>query len=308
MPNNIHRKNVFLGCATMLASTLLFAAMHTCVRYLSAELHPFEIAFFRTALALLFFIPLIARNNGALLKTNHLKWHFLRASINVIAMLLFFYALSITELAVVQALSFTAPLFTTVLAVFLLREQVRLRRWVAIIVGFTGVLIIIRPGFQPIELGTILVLGSASIWALTMVIIKRLSDTDSPLTITAYVTIFLTLMSLGPAIMVWKTPEGMQWAWLLFAAVTGTLGQLCIAKAFAFADATIVLPFDFAKIIWGSALGYLFFGEYVSAYTWLGAVVIFSGASYVALRERQLEKMRSADNEGRAADTLEKGT
>ena len=292
MPNNIHRKNVFLGCATMLVSTLLFATMHTSVRYLSAELHPFEIAFFRNALALLFFIPLIARNKGTLLKTNHLKWHFLRASINVIAMLLFFYALSITELAVVQALSFTAPLFTTVLAVFLLREQVRLRRWLAIVVGFTGVLIIIRPGFQAIELGTVLVLGSAFIWALTMIIIKRLSDTDSPLTITAYVTIFLTLMSLGPAILVWETPMGMQWAWLLFAAITGTLGQLCIAKAFAFADATIVLPFDFAKIIWGSALGYFFFGEYVSIYTWIGAVIIFSGASYVALRERQLEKIR----------------
>ena len=287
-----HRKNVFLGCATMLVSTLLFATMHASVRYLSDELHPFEIAFFRNALALLFFIPLIAKNQGALLRTEHLKWHFLRASINVIAMLLFFYALSITELAVVQALSFTAPLFTTVLAVFLLREQVRLRRWIAIIVGFTGVLIIIRPGFQPIELGTLLVLASALIWALTMVIIKRLSDTDSPLTITAYVTIFLTLMSLIPALMVWKTPMGIQWAWLLFAAITGTLGQLCIAKAFAFADATIVLPFDFAKIIWGSALGYLLFGEYVSFYTWLGAVIIFSGASYVALRERQLEKMK----------------
>lgn len=276
----------------MLASTLFFATMHTSVRYLSAELHPFEIAFFRNALALLFFLPLIARNGAELLKTNHLKWHFLRATINVVAMLLFFYALSITELAVVQALSFTAPLFTTVLAVFFLGEKVRLRRWIAIAIGFTGVLIIIRPGIQPIELGTFLVLGSASIWALTMIIIKRLSDEDSPLTITAYVTIFLTLMSLIPAIMVWKTPVGMQWAWLLFAAITGTMGQLCLAKAFAFAEATIVLPFDFAKIIWGAALGYVFFGEYVSVTTWIGAVVIFSGASYVGLRERQLEKLR----------------
>lgn len=296
MSNIKHRKNVFLGCATMLASTLFFAVMHATVRHLSAELHPFEIAFFRNALALVFFIPFVANQGLNLLKTNHLKWHFLRASINVVAMLLFFYALSITELAVVQALSFTAPLFTTVLAIFFLGEKVRLRRWLAIAIGFTGVLIIIRPGMQPVELGTFLVLGSAAIWAMTMIIIKRLSDTDSPTTITAYVTIFLTLMSLIPAILVWKTPVGVQWAWLLFAAITGTLGQLCIAKAFAFADATIVLPFDFAKIIWGSALGYLFFAEYVSFYTLLGAVVIFGGASYVGLRERQLEKMQLEKN------------
>jgi len=293
MPGTLHRKNVLLGCATMLASTVLFSVMHATVRHLSAEIHPFEIAFFRNAIALIFFIPLIVKTGGTLLHTNHFNWHLLRASINVVAMLVFFYALSITPLAVVQALSFTAPLFTTVLAIFLLGERVRLRRWAAIAIGFTGVLIIIRPGIQPVELGMLLVLCSAAIWALTMVIIKRLSNTDSPLTITAYVTIFLTIMSFFPALFVWKTPEGSQWGWLVFAAITGTLGQFCIAKAFAFAEATIVLPFDFAKIIWGSALGYVLFGEYVSIYTWIGAVVIFSGASYVAYRERQIEKERS---------------
>lgn len=290
MPSSVHHKNVFLGCAAMLASTLLFTVMHTSVRHLTSDLHPFEVAFFRNALALLFFIPIIARSRGTLLKTNHFKWHLLRSAFNIVAMLIFFYALSITPLATVQALSFTAPLFTTILAVFILGERVRLRRWAAIAVGFTGVLIIIRPGIQPVELGTILVLCSASIWALTMVIIKRLSNTDSPLTITAYVTIFLTIMSLIPALLVWETPMGSQWSWLFFAAITGTLAQLCLAKAFAYADATIVLPIDFAKIIWGSALGYLFFGEYVSVYTWIGAVVIFASALYVAIRERQLEK------------------
>jgi len=293
MSNTVHHKNVFLGCAAMLASTLLFTVMHASVRHLSSDLHPFEIAFFRNALALLFFIPIIAKSRGALLKTKHLKWHLLRSTFNVVAMLIFFYALSITALATVQALSFTAPLFTTVLAVFILGERVRLRRWAAIALGFTGVLIIIRPGIQPVELGTLLVLCSALIWALTMVIIKRLSNTDSPLTITAYVTIFLTIMSLVPALLVWKTPVGWQWSWLFFAAITGTLGQLCLAKAFAYADTTIVLPIDFAKIIWGSTLGFIFFGEYVSAYTWIGAVIIFAGASYVAIRERQLEKERS---------------
>lgn len=290
---SIHPKSVVLGCVTMLVSTVFFASMHACVRYLSAEIHPFEIAFFRNFFGVVILAPLIVRNGGALLRTRHLNWHFIRATINVFAMLIFFYALSITPLATVQALSFTAPLFTTVLAVLLLGEQVRFRRWAAVIVGFVGVMVILRPGAQPMELGALLVLLSASIWALTMIIIKRLSNTDSPLTITAYVTMFLTVMSFIPALWVWTWPSGWQWFWLLVAAVFGTMGQLCVAKAFAYADTTIVLPFDFAKIIWGALLGFLFFGEVVNAYTWIGAIVIFSGATYVAFRERQLEKQRS---------------
>ena len=290
MESRFHQQSVLLGCAAMLGSTVLFSLMHVCVRYLSADLHPFEIAFFRNFLAMIFLLPLILKSGGELLKTNHINWHMFRACLNVVAMLMFFYALSITPLAVVQALSFTAPLFATIMAIFILGEKVRLRRWMAIAVGFTGVLIIIRPGAQPIELGALLVLGSASIWALTMIVIKRLSNTDSPLTITTYVTIFLSILSLVPALFFWVWPHGSQWGWLLFAALTGTLGQLLLAKAFAYAETSIVLPFDFGKIVWSASLGYLFFGEYVSVSTWIGAVVIFSGACYVAIREHQLEK------------------
>jgi drug/metabolite transporter (DMT)-like permease len=288
----MHRKSVVAGCVTMLLSTAFFASMHACVRYLSADIHPFEIAFFRNLFGVVFLLPFIVRNGGALLRTQHLNWHMVRALINVFAMLIFFYALSITPLATVQALSFTAPLFTTVLAVLLLGEKVRFRRWAAVITGFCGVMVILRPGAQPIELGALLVLLSASIWALTMIIIKRLSNTDSPLTITAYVTVFLTVLSFIPALWFWTWPVGTQWLWLALAAGAGTLGQLCVAKAFAYADTTVVLPFDFAKIFWGALLGFLFFGEYVSAYTWLGAVIIFGGATYVAYRERQIEKLK----------------
>lgn len=290
MTKPIHRKSVLLGCAAMLASTVLFSSMHVCVRFLSTDLHPFEIAFFRNFLALLFLLPFMLRNGAELLRTRHIKWHLLRAGLNVFAMLMFFYALSITPLAVVQALSFTAPLFATFMAALFLGEKVRLRRWMAIIVGFTGVLIIIRPGATTVEAGAMLVLGSAAIWALTMIVIKHLSNTDSPLTITVYVTIFLSLFSLIPAMFFWQWPQGMQWGWLLFAAITGTLGQLLLAKAFAYADTSVVLPFDFAKIIWSASLGYLIFGEYVSVYTFVGAAVIFAGACYVAIRERHLEK------------------
>lgn len=267
--------------------------MHATVRHLSTDLHPFEIAFFRNLFGIVALLPLILRSGGTVFHTRHFQWHSLRAFFNVVAMLVFFYALSITPLATVQALSFSAPLFATLLASLLLREKVRLRRWAAITLGFAGVLIVLRPGVQPIHLGALLVLCSASIWALTMIIIKRLSDTDSPLTITVYVTIYLTVLSFPFAWYFWVWPVGTQWLWLLFAGCSGTLGQWCLAKAFSSTDTTIVLPFDFAKILWGAALGWWFFGEHVSGYTWLGAVVIFSGATYVAYREHQLEKQRN---------------
>ena len=274
----------------MLGSTIALSLMHASVRYLSVDLHPFVIAFFRNFLAVLLLFPIIARNNFAIMHSIHMKWHVLRASLNIIAMLMFFYALSITELAVVQALGFTAPLFATILAMVLLREKVRLRRWMALIIGFTGVLIVLRPGAVAIELGPLLVLGSAAVWALTMIIIKRLSNTDSPLTITAWVAIFLTVLSLPTALLVWQWPQGWQWGILLFTAITGTVGQLLLTKAFAYTEASIVMPFDFAKILWSASLGYWVFGEFVSLNTWIGALVIFSGACYVAIREHQLEK------------------
>jgi drug/metabolite transporter (DMT)-like permease len=287
----VHRKSVLLGSAAMLLSTVCFAGMHACIRYLSSDLHPFEIAFFRNLFGMFVLIPFVIQAGPVILKTKHINLHLLRAAFNMIAMLLFFYALSITPLALVQALSFTAPLFTTILAVFFLGEIVRFRRWAAIIVGFIGVLIILRPGIQTIPLGAFLVLGSASVWAMTMIIIKKLSDTDSALVITFYMSFFLTILSITPAVLVWEWPEGIQWFWLIGIGMAGTLGQFCIAKAFSFADATIVLPIDFAKIVWGALLGYLFFSEAVDVLTWVGATVVFSGACYLAWRERQLEKV-----------------
>ncbi|MEE9333774.1 MAG: DMT family transporter [Granulosicoccaceae bacterium] len=285
-----HRKSVVMGSLAMLASTLFFASMHACVRYLSGDLHPFEIAFFRNLLGVLILIPFAIKAGTSVLKTQHFNLHLIRASFNVVAMLVFFYALSITPLALVQALSFTAPLFTTILAVFFLGEIVRLRRWAAIIVGFIGVLIILRPGVEPIQLGAVLVMCSAAIWAMTMIVIKKLSNTDSALTITLYVSLFLTLFSFLPALIFWEWPEGVQWLWLLAIALLGTSGQLCLAKAFSYADATLVLPIDFAKIIWGALFGYWFFAEAVDSLTWLGAIIVFGGACYLAWRERQLEK------------------
>lgn len=283
------------GILLMLFATLCAAGMAGIVRHLSGELHPFEIAFFRIFFGLVVLLPWFIAKGLAPLKTTRFGLHLLRASTNVVSMLMFFTAVGIAPLAQVQALTFTAPLFATVLAIFILREKVRLRRWSAIIVGFTGMLIIIRPGVTDVGTGALLALGSAAIWGFTLIVIKLLARTDSSLTITSYMTVLMTPLALIPAVYVWRWPNAEQFLWLLGTGIAGTLAQLAMAQALRIAETTAVMPVDFLKLVWGGWIGYVFFGELVDGWTWLGGIVIFSGASYVAYRERQLAIARIAD-------------
>lgn len=173
------------GLGLMLASTFFLAAMHASIRYLSEAIHPFEIAFFRSVFALAVVAPWFYRDGLALFHTGRIGLHGLRAVLNVFAMLSFFYALSITPLSEVTALGFTAPIFTTMLAALILGETVGARRWTAVVVGFVGALIIIRPGFAAIGPGEILVVFSSLVWAGAVLVIKTLGRTDSSATIIA---------------------------------------------------------------------------------------------------------------------------
>jgi len=284
------RGDVLRGALLMAAAAACYAILHGSVRYISSEIHPFEITFFRNLFGFIVLLPWFVIHGLRPLRTRRIGLHLLRASSNVVAMLMFFMALSMTPLAQVQALGFTAPLFTTVLAIFILGERVRLRRWTALIAGFIGALIIVRPGLQPIDTGSVLTIVSAAIWGFTLITIKILSRTDSAVTITAYMVILMSPLSLLPALYYWTWPDPAMWAWLVVCGVSGTVAQLLMAQSFRVAEATVVLPFDFTKIIWGALIGYLAFGEVVDIWTWVGAAVIFSGITYITYRERKLAK------------------
>ncbi|MDH3317137.1 MAG: DMT family transporter [Gammaproteobacteria bacterium] len=286
-------QSAFRGCLYMLASTVFFASMHAFVRFISAEIHPFEVTFFRNLFGFVALTPWLVIHGLEPLRTRRFGLHFARAGTNVVAMLMFFMALSMSPMVQVQALAFTAPLFTTVLAALILKEDVRIRRWMATLVGFIGALIIIRPGFQPIDAGALLTVASAAVWAFTMIIIKQLSRTDSAFTITAYMVILMTPMSLVAAAPVWSWPNLEQLGWLAACGITGTVAQLLMAQAFRSADASVVLPLDFMKVVWGAIIAWLWFSEVVGIWTWIGALIIFIGASYIAFRERHLEKEKA---------------
>ncbi len=285
--------NALKGILLMFGSTFFFASMHASIRHVSVTIHPFEIAFFRSLFALVVVLPWFVRLGLEPLRTQRLGLHAARAAFNVFAMLSFFYALSIAPLSEVTALGFTAPIFATLLAALVFREVVRLRRWAAIAAGFTGVLIILRPGFEQVGLGQLLVLFSSMIWACALLVIKTLSRTNSSVTITSYMALLMMPLILVPAAFVWQWPDGQQLLWLVLIGVLGGTGQLCVAEALHQADTALVMPFDFCKLLWITILAYLAFGEVPDQFTWLGGAVVFASVLYITLRERQLSTSRA---------------
>lgn len=279
--------------AIMAASTVAFVTMHAIVRHVSAGLHTFEVAFFRQFFGIFALLPWFIRYGAAPLRTQRLGLHAVRAAVNVVAMIAFYYALATTPLAQVSALAFSSPIFATIMAMLFLGEVVRLRRWIAILIGFAGVFIAFFPDLRSsgtVSAGSISVLLSSATWAVALILIKMLSRTESSLTITAYMVILMVPMSLGPAIFVWQWPTPGEFGWLAAAGVSGTLGQFLVTQALKEGDTNVVMPFDFLKLIWAATLGFLWFGEVPDAFTWMGGAMIFSATTYIAIREHQLRR------------------
>ena len=274
-----------LGMANMLASASSISSINGFVVHLSYSMHVFEIAFFRQLFGFIFMSAVFLRGGLRPLMTRRLGLHVIRSVLNVIAMLAFFYGLTLEPMAKVVSLSLTAPLFATVGAVLFLGEKMNRHRWVALMLGFTGALIILRPGFQTISLGALMVLGSNAVWSVALVVIKILSRTESSVTIAIYATILQTPVALAFALFFWSTPTLEQLGYLVIIGIGGTVAQICLGEAFRYADATLVLPIDFTKLFWASLIGYLFFEQVPDIWIWPGAFVVFLAVFYNAYSE-----------------------
>ncbi len=292
-PSSTAIQSPIRGITLMFVSTLFFAMMHAIILYLTQVIHPFEAAFFRNLFGLVFVIPWFIRFGLQPLQTSHFKLHFYRSLVNVVAMFSFFYAISITPLAEVTALGFAAPIFATVFAALFLGEVVRLRRWTAVIVGFLGTLIILRPGFNEIGLGQVLVLTSTIFWAVALLLIKQVGRYDSSVTIITYMSLLQLPLSLIPALFVWTWPPIETWIWLLAIGIIGGGAQWLMTEALRSADTSVVMPVDFCKLPWTALLAYLVFSQVPDIYTWIGGVIIFGSAFYIALRERKVDAERT---------------
>ena len=278
------------GVLMMAVAAAAFSMMHAAIRHVSVEVHPFEIAFFRVFFGFFALAPVFMRQGWAPLRTTKMKLFAARGGLNACAMLMFFYGLSITPLAMVAALGFTAPLFATVLAMLVLGETVRLRRWTAIAIGFAGAMVILRPGVMEVGLGPLLILGSSIVWSVALMVIKVLTRTESSVTITAYASIFLSPIALVVALPFWTWPSLESLIWLFMIGIVGTIAQTAMNQSLKIADASAVLPVDFSKLLWAAAIGYVLFGEVPDVWTWIGGAMIFSSATYIGVREARLKK------------------
>lgn len=276
------------GILLIAAAALGFSAMHTMIRFLSGDLHAFQIAFFRNFFGLVVLLPTLLGRGFRRLRTDRLALHVGRSLLQLCSMLLFFTALGLAPLARVSALSFTAPLFATLGAILFLGERVHARRTVALSVGLLGALVVLRPTGE-IDTGTIMVVLASAVWAVALLMIKVISRTDSTITLALYMGLLMAPMSLLPALFVWRWPAPVDYLWLFVMGLIGVLSHLAMGQAFREADATIVLPVDFTRLIWASLLGFVFFQEIPALSTWIGGGLIFGSATFIAYRESRLK-------------------
>jgi drug/metabolite transporter (DMT)-like permease len=281
------------GMIWMILSGMGFVLAHVVVRHFSFQLHPFVVTFFIMLFGAFVVLPSFARHGLAPLRTARLKLHITRSVCIAIAVVSMYYALSTTPIALVTALSFLVPIFSTLLAWPLLGEKLRLRRFLAIVVGFGGSMIILRPGFADVGLGQILVIISAVFFSLSVLLIRKLGRTDSSITITSYTVILTTSLSLLPALFFWEWPNWGQLAFLAPGGIAAAIGVLLLSNALRLAATNVVMPLDYMRLLWASLLGFLFFSEIPDLFTWVGAAVILASATYIGYRESVQRKLVS---------------
>jgi drug/metabolite transporter (DMT)-like permease len=272
----------------------LWAGTGIGVRYLSAELHPFELAFFRSLFGFLWLLLWIVPWRVALLPRQRFGLYTARGVCEVFAMLAWFSAVALIPVADVVALSFTSPLFATVLAIVVLRERVGIRRWSAVAVGMVGALVILRPGAQELSTGAILALASAVAVAGSRISARRLAQTEPISTIVASIALFTVPCTLVPMLFVWQTPNLDQILLMLGLAGLSTIGHVCLTLAFRVSEASELAPYDFSQLLMAVIFGAIAFGEVPDIWTWVGGLIVVGTAVYVMRREARVAALKTA--------------
>ena len=266
------------GVIWMVLSTIVLSVAHSIVRYLSPEIHSFQTVFFRSFFAMWVIFPWVVKYGYRYFATRRLPLHFLRSCLAITAQTSFYFALTVIPLAKATAIGFLAPILCSVLVIVFLRESTRQIHWWAMLMGVVGMLVILRPGFVALDLGTGLMIFSTVVLALNLFLIKVLSETESSVVITGYTTVLLVPLSLPLALQVWVWPTHEQWLLLSVMGVLTGMGVLLFTQALREALTTIAMPLDFLRLVWMSVFGFVFFTERLDGYVIVGGGVVFVGA------------------------------
>jgi len=281
------------GIGWMILTGVFFVGVSGVVRHLGTDMNPIQAAFIRYGFGVVLMMPILLRLDTWRPPKRIFGLYVVRGMMHAVGVALWFFAMARIPIAEVTALGFTAPIFTTIGAALFLGEKVRARRIGAVLIGFGGTLVILRPGFEAISMGSLAQIAAAPVFAGSFLIAKKLTDTESSTSIVAFLSIAVTLALLPPALMVWRTPTASELAWLFLVAMLATAGHVTLTQAFRSAEITVTQPAQFLQLIWATLLGLLVFGEQPVLWTWVGGAIIVASATYIAHRETLGKKARA---------------
>ncbi len=278
------------GVLWIMLGTVAFACNDVVIKHLGRNIPTVELALFRYLIGFMLLLPAFVHMGREGLKTKRPGIHLLRLVFACIGQLGVFYAVIHLLLADATAISFSRPLFTTVIAVFLIGEAVGWRRWVATAIGFIGVVVMVRPGQAGFDMVAVIAVISAAIFAFANVLIRRMSTTEPPNRILFYYHLGGILVFTGPATWLWVMPTGYQWPLLFTIGVLTTVGMIGFVRAFSCAEASIVGPIEYTRLIYAALFGYYIFAEIPDIWSGVGALIIIVSTVYIARREAQVGK------------------
>lgn len=297
-PDDSH--HAILGIGLKLVSVLCLAAMAACVKYLGPAVPAGQAVFFRGAIAMVVIAVVAWRTEGLrVLKTRNWRAHASRSLAGAISMFCWFISLTMIPLATMMSISFTVPLFLTVLAMIFLRERIHAYRWTALAIGFLGVIVIVGPGLvegSGSSFGVGIALTAAVLAAFALMFLRRMSGQEHALTITFYFFLTSTVLALATLVFgAWPMPTHQQWFLLALVGGFGVLGQLAMTYSYRYAEASLVAPLDYVNMLVAIAIGFYVFGEIPHVSTWIGAPLVIAAGGIILWREyASLRRIRSA--------------
>jgi len=286
------------GMMWMAATGLIFTVLNTTMKSLAHELDPWLVGFLRYFIGVLVILPAAMRLGLRALWPRAPKMQFVRGLFHAGGMTLWFAALPLVSMAELTAIGFTGPLFICIGAVLFLKERMTGARWGAVLVGFTGVLLVVSPWkdgeFGSVSVGVLLMLASAPVFAGSFLTAKALIRFDRPDVVVLWQHLWVSLLLFPIAIVVWANPSPAQWALLAVCGVLGAAGHYCMTRAFRVADISAIQSVKFLELIWASITGFIVFGTVPGSWTVIGGVVIFASTLWLARREtRSVERRPS---------------
>jgi drug/metabolite transporter (DMT)-like permease len=277
MPEN-NRHSIPHAAAWMAGWLTLMVVIAVAGREATRELSVFQIMLMRSVLGMVLLWPLVHAAGGlSAMRTQRLPQHAARNVVHYAAQYGWFVALTLIPLAQLVSIEFTMPIWSAVLAVFFLGERMNGRKWLAVVLGLVGVAVIVRPSAGTVDAGQLIALACAFGFAISVVLVKSLTRTESAVAIIFWMLVVQSAIGLVPALMVWQWPSAPIWGWVVVVAFCGTFSHYCFARAMQHADATVVVPMDFLRVPLTALVGWLVYAEALDLFTGLGVGLILAG-------------------------------